>query len=75
MNTKESPEVCLHTAYVIVWDDITIKASLHNSNNNNSQCDIEDKAELCSMFPRFKRLCSIQQEPSLSSKCIFKRMK
>lgn len=26
MNTKESPEVCLHTAYVIVWEDVTIKA-------------------------------------------------
>lgn len=46
MNTKESSEVCLHTAYVIVyvivWDDVTIKASLRNSNNNN-QCDIEGR--------------------------------
>lgn len=74
MNTKESSEVCLHTAYVIVWDNVTIKASLHNSNNNN-QCYIENKAELCSMFPKFERLCNIQQEQSLSSKCIFKRMK
>lgn len=75
MNTKESLCVCLHTAYVIVWEDVTIKASLHNSNNNNNQCDLEDKAELCSMFPRFERLCSRQQEQSLSSKCTFKRMK
>ena len=52
------------------------KSSLHNSNkNNNNQCDLEDKAQLCSMFPRFERLYSIQQEQGLSSKYVFKRMK
>lgn len=40
MITTESPEVCLHTAYVVGWEVVTIKQSPHD---NNNQCNLRDE--------------------------------
>lgn len=55
--TTGSPKFRLHTAYVMVWEVVTIKASLHN----NKQCGLGDEVDVFNV-PSFERLCSIQEK-------------